>query len=487
MKRFLAALLLCTGCILQFGPSPVRAVVDPLAVPNNKFGVHILDTTELAPAAALVNSHGGDWGYVTIPLRSDDRDAVKWRQFFITARNLHLIPIIRLATYVDADTWVAPTPYDLVDFANFLNDMPWPTKNRYVILFNEPNHAQEWGGQVAPDAYARLLVDAHDIFKSRSSDFFLLTAGLDMSAPDSQSSQNALEFYRRMSQTVPDWYASVDGLSFHAYPNPGFSGSPFSTSSTGITSYKYEQQYLKSLGYSGKPAFITETGTINNNGNFYTPAFTNVWTDNNLVAVTPFLLFAGAGPFSQFSLLDLGHQPTPNYRDLVDLPKSAGSPLLSDLSPSVFNTGQPATSAPPPPVTTSLWDQLLRLVNLKQPYLNIGDTSVSVEISDTDATRTHGLSDRPSLPADHGMLFIFPSPMPLSFWMKDMHFPLDFVWINRGRIVELNTDVPPPTQTHGVPLVINPANFADWVLEVNAGFIVQHHVAVGDTVALVWK
>jgi hypothetical protein len=146
--------------------SPARAVFSPSSVPNNRIGVHILDPQEIDSAAKLVNSAGGDWGYVTIPMRSNDRDPDKWTKFFVSAHRLHLIPIIRLATYPDGAVWVRPTVYDLVDFANFLSDMPWPVQNRYVILFNEVNHASEWGGEVDPFSYATLLLDAHNILKA---------------------------------------------------------------------------------------------------------------------------------------------------------------------------------------------------------------------------------------------------------------------------------------------------------------------------------
>jgi uncharacterized protein len=474
-------------CCLFIGVPTVKAIVDPLSVPNNRVGIHILDTSEVSEAAKLVNSSGGDWGYVTIPIRSDDRDVAKWTQFFKDSQKYHLIPIIRLATYISKDTWVAPTSYDLVDFANFLNQMPWPTKNRYIVLFNEPNHATEWGGVLAPENYARLLVDAQEIFKSRSSDFFLISAGLDMSAPNTTTSMDAFEFYRQMTTEVPNWYSSINGLSVHAYPNPGFSASPFSATRYGISSFVFEEKYLSRLGISGKPIFITETGTTNSGG-FYLPAFNEVWTNENIIAITPFLLFAGAGSFSNFSLLDTNRQPTKNYQDIHNLAKTAGSPLLSPQASQIL---EPLTTtlsdSPLPGSPVSVLAKLGRLFSLHRPYLNIGETSILVEISDTDATRTQGLSGRKSLPQDSGMLFTFPYKMPLTFWMKDMNFPLDFIWLSEGKVVETTADVPPPARTGGVPLVIQPANFADQVLEANSGFIQNHHIQVGDPVSLIWK
>ena len=456
--------------------SPAQAIYDPLSVPNNRYGVHILEPSEIGRAAQLVNSSGGQWGYVTIPLRSDDRDPVKWRQFFISAGQLKVTPIIRLATYPYGGTWARPTAYDLVDFANFLADMPWPTKNRYVILFNEPNHAAEWGGSVDPNSYASLLVTAKSVFSARSPDFFLLTAGLDMSAPDNRTSTDALRFWREVTRLQPDWPKYIDGYAFHAYPNPGFSATPLSPGRYGLKSYSYEQKLLPP-----KPIFITETGQIGQS-RFFTTAFTSVWTDANLVAVTPFVLFAGTGDFVRFSLLGIDRLPTAAYLDLEQLPKTAGSPHLGTI---ILPTPIPQTTrfSLALPATVPLFERIRELFADKtEPSLTIGSTQLTIEIADTDLSRARGLSGRESLPPNHGMLFIFPSSHRPSFWMYDMRFALDFVWINHGRVVGLTENVPPPSETSGRPTVIQPDLYADWVLEVPAGFINRHGIKEGDAV-----
>ncbi len=95
-------------------------------------------------------------------------------------------------------------------------------------------------------------------------------------------------------------------------------------------------------------------------------------------------------------------------------------------------------------------------------------TSLRLEIADTDALRAHGLSDRVSLDGDAGMLFLFEKPGIYPFWMKDMHFPLDMVWINDDRVVEVTT-LPPPQAEAVVPPTHIPTHVADTVLEINAG------------------
>ena len=55
-------------------PHKTLAIVDPLKSANNKFGIHITDENDLDEARALINSSGGDWGYITLVIREDERD-----------------------------------------------------------------------------------------------------------------------------------------------------------------------------------------------------------------------------------------------------------------------------------------------------------------------------------------------------------------------------------------------------------------------------
>lgn len=419
---------------------------DPLAVPNNKVGVHILEPSEIDAAAKLVNSNGGDWGYVTLPIRSNDRDPVKWQEFFLKARLLHVIPIIRLATYPASNGWIEPNAFDLVDFANFLSEMPWPTSNRYVILFNEPNHSNEWGGFIDPRAYATLIIDAQNIFKSRSADYFLISAGLDMSAPNSVTSQDGLEYYRRMAAYQPEWLDKVDGFSVHVYPD----------SKAGIVSYRREPLP------SNKPIFITETGWIGQ-PDLYPQTLTSIWTEPNIAAVTPFLLFAGAGDFTKFSLIG-----SPAYTGLMNFPKIAGSPLLTPVSlPTVTAT------------VNTIFKQVLTYLGLVPHRLKIGNVTLDVELADTPLKRQKGLSNRSRLLENSGMLFIFPYPDKHAFWMKDMRFSLDFVWIRNSRVVEITPHVSPPK-------TLIPTQLVDEVLEISAGTALKYDITVGSNVERGW-
>jgi len=272
------------------------AIYDPRSVPNNKAGVHILDPAEVDSAAQLVNSEGGDWGYITVPIQPTDRDQVKWQTFMSRCQSLHLIPIIRITTIPQGGTWESAADTDLVDFANFLDELAWPIENRYIVLFNEVNRSAEWGGAVNPEKYASIVKNARTIFKERSPDFFLLGPALDDALPDSASSMSALKYLTRMAVLDPAIWSYFDGWSSHSYPNPGFVAMPSKTGSTSIVSY---QTFIKSLRIAPKPVFITETGWDQTKLSrptlisYWSQAW-NIWNkDANVVAVTPFVLSGG--------------------------------------------------------------------------------------------------------------------------------------------------------------------------------------------------
>lgn len=112
----------------------------------------------------------------------------------------------------------------------------------------------------------------------------------------------------------------------------------------------------------------------------------------------------------------------------------------------------------------------------------IGQHTFKVEFAETLASQEQGLSDRNAMAQDEGMLFIFSAPKISTFWMKGMQFPLDVLWIEDGVIVDISRNIPPPSQTGGVPRTMSPTTPADMVLEINAGFVDQLHINTGDTI-----
>ncbi|MAG59465.1 hypothetical protein CMO96_01605 [Candidatus Woesebacteria bacterium] len=294
----------------------VGAVVDPRTAANNIHGIHVIDENDLDDASKLVNSSGGEWGYVTIVIREDDQNLDKWQKTFDRMRELHLIPLVRLATKPEGNSWAKPTKESADDWVKFLSSLNWVVENRYVILFNEPNHAKEWGNELDPEGYARILYFFHQKLKEESDDFFILPAGFDAAAPNSSGTMEISLYLARMAKSVPGVFTLLDGWASHAYPNPGFSGSPQGIGKGTISGFSWEVSFLGRYGVSNNiPIFITETGWVHKEGkvdkvlgydsedvgNFFKQAYTSVWRDPRIVAVTPFVLSYQDVPFDQFS------------------------------------------------------------------------------------------------------------------------------------------------------------------------------------------
>lgn len=103
-----------------------------------------------------------------------------------------------------------------------------------------------------------------------------------------------------------------------------------------------------------------------------------------------------------------------------------------------------------------------------------------IEIADTAQKRALGLSGRDSLPQNQGMLFIFSQPDYYSFWMEEMRFALDFVWIRDRKVVQINQNVKPADYQPPESLRTNQP--VDAVLEINAGMAQKLNMKIGDKV-----
>lgn len=116
-------------------------------------------------------------------------------------------------------------------------------------------------------------------------------------------------------------------------------------------------------------------------------------------------------------------------------------------------------------------------------FVKIGETTIPIELATTGAAIQKGLSGRASLAANQGMLFVFSRPDRYRFWMPDMHFPIDIIWINDDKVVDIDADVPNEFDP-ARPRFYIPSSPARYVLEVNAGFSKNHKIEIGDTVII---
>ena len=112
--------------------------------------------------------------------------------------------------------------------------------------------------------------------------------------------------------------------------------------------------------------------------------------------------------------------------------------------------------------------------------ISIKGHELEVELATTPNARICGLSNRVELPENHGMLFIYPTPGPRKFWMKDTHIPLSLAFLDdAGQILSIHHMT--PMQTDERYRSLRPVRYA---LEINKGWFVDHGIGVGDMVEM---
>ena len=109
-------------------------------------------------------------------------------------------------------------------------------------------------------------------------------------------------------------------------------------------------------------------------------------------------------------------------------------------------------------------------------WVTVGRTKVQAEVVFTPEKLYLGLSRRPTLPEGRGLLFLMPGTEVQTFCMRDMRFPLDFLWLVAGRVAGITKNVSPQDQqaAYCSPVPVK------YVLEVPAGFCDRHGLKVGD-------
>ena len=126
---------------------------------------------------------------------------------------------------------------------------------------------------------------------------------------------------------------------------------------------------------------------------------------------------------------------------------------------------------------------LLSACNNKINTLRIKDELLNIEIASNHSNQKKGLSNRESLCKNCAMLFLFEEEAKHSFWMKDMNFPLDILYIQDDKIVEIFKDVQVLDNMDEITEIF-PNQKADKVLELNAGWCDVHQIQVGDKIRL---
>jgi uncharacterized membrane protein (UPF0127 family) len=111
--------------------------------------------------------------------------------------------------------------------------------------------------------------------------------------------------------------------------------------------------------------------------------------------------------------------------------------------------------------------------------VDINSKKILVDIADDVCKRKLGLSGRTSLNGDTGMLFFFEKEGNYGFWMENMNFPIDILWISSSsKVIGIEKNL--ATSTY--PKSFGTKYFSQYVLEVPAGYLNKNNIKVGDTI-----
>lgn len=116
----------------------------------------------------------------------------------------------------------------------------------------------------------------------------------------------------------------------------------------------------------------------------------------------------------------------------------------------------------------------------KTVRVEINGVKIEAEIAQSSREKSRGLADRPELPQNRGMIFVYKDPLIPSFWMKGMRFPLDFIWIKDNIVVDITESV--PTENGPDYPTYSPKEAANRILEVNAGLCQRYGIKIGQEV-----
>lgn len=133
-------------------------------------------------------------------------------------------------------------------------------------------------------------------------------------------------------------------------------------------------------------------------------------------------------------------------------------------------------------ITISTWGQAqpLRYRENYQTPISIAEQPFMAEIVSTPKAMQLGMMYRPDIAEHQAMLFVYPKPQAMAFWMKNMQIPLDILFFNQaGSLQEIKANVP-PCQTQSCPIYPAKQDDNQFVVEIRAGQAEKLGLQVGD-------
>ena len=120
----------------------------------------------------------------------------------------------------------------------------------------------------------------------------------------------------------------------------------------------------------------------------------------------------------------------------------------------------------------------------KKTNVLINNIYFNGEIAKTDAQKATGLAKYNKIDDNFTMVFPFILPDYYTFWMKDMKFPIDIIYVRKNKIVDIFQSVQAPKNADAALPIIRPSEKSDTVLEINAGLSNKYKFKKGDTVQI---
>lgn len=139
------------------------------------------------------------------------------------------------------------------------------------------------------------------------------------------------------------------------------------------------------------------------------------------------------------------------------------------------------TTVPEKPLTETMTEK--QIIDIYSPLIPIyfGHVQMRASVADTSSLREQGLSGTPSLPIGIVKLFVFDEPVVAPFWMKDMKYPIDILWLDADKkIIFIASNLAPETY----PATFGPTEPSLYVIETPAGMAERENMYIGSS--FVW-